>query len=183
MTSWLVFCLAVLTSGVGSQQHSPLKRSVSLTPPMSGPSNQPLGHVWLSQEDLRSARGPAPDHAPLSPQSSIASSGSGGSEHLEEAGLGGGLSLHRSSFHEEGSGMRGEKDIWQYTVWLPDSKGDAAYWKLGTWLNAKFSSVWLFCSSLACDVMKGTVDSHRNATLLWSSTCVSRAPLALVFKR
>uniref|UniRef100_A0AAQ6AIV0 Protein Smaug homolog 1 n=1 Tax=Amphiprion ocellaris TaxID=80972 RepID=A0AAQ6AIV0_AMPOC len=90
----------------GSQQHSPLKRSVSLTPPMSGPSNQPLGHVWLSQEDLRTARGPAPDHAPLSPQSSIASSGSGGSEHLEDAGLGGGSGLHRSSFHEEGSGMR-----------------------------------------------------------------------------
>lgn len=75
---------------------------------MSGPNNQPLGHVWLSQEDLRTARGPAPDHAPLSPQSSIASSGSGGSEHLEEAGLGGGSGLHRSSFHEEGSGMRGE---------------------------------------------------------------------------
>ncbi|XP_042261639.1 protein Smaug homolog 1 isoform X2 [Thunnus albacares] len=96
----------ILTSGGGSQQHSPLKRSVSLTPPMSGPSNQPLGHVWLSQEDLPTARGPALDHAPLSPQSSIASSGSGGSEHLEEAGLGGGSSLHRSSFHEEGSGMR-----------------------------------------------------------------------------
>ncbi|XP_054470827.1 protein Smaug homolog 1 isoform X2 [Anoplopoma fimbria] len=95
-----------LTSGGGSQQHSPLKRSVSLTPPMSGPNNQPLGHVWLSQEDLRTARGPAPDHAPLSPQSSIASSGSGGSEHLEEAGLGGGSGLHRSSFHDEGSGMR-----------------------------------------------------------------------------
>ncbi|KAM6950613.1 LOW QUALITY PROTEIN: protein Smaug homolog 1 [Lycodopsis pacificus] len=95
-----------LMSGGGSQQHSPLKRSVSLTPPMSGPSNQPLGHVWLSQEDLRTARGPAPDHAPLSPQSSIASSGSGGSEHLEEAGLGGGLGLHRSTFHDDGSGMR-----------------------------------------------------------------------------
>ncbi|CAJ1050037.1 protein Smaug homolog 1 isoform X2 [Xyrichtys novacula] len=95
---------SILSSGGGSQQHSPLKRSVSLTPPMSGPSSQPLGHVWLSQEDLRTARGPAPDHAPLSPQSSIASSGSGGSEHLEEAGLG--SSLHRSSFHEDGSGMR-----------------------------------------------------------------------------
>uniref|UniRef100_A0A3Q3WMP3 Protein Smaug homolog 1 n=1 Tax=Mola mola TaxID=94237 RepID=A0A3Q3WMP3_MOLML len=94
-------------SKLSSQQHSPLKRSVSLTPPMSGPSNQPLGHVWLSQEDLRTTRGPAPDHAPLSPQSSIASSGSGGSEHLEEAGLGGGSGLQlRSSFHEEGSGMR-----------------------------------------------------------------------------
>ncbi|XP_068177049.1 protein Smaug homolog 1 [Antennarius striatus] len=96
----------LLSGGGGGQQHSPLKRSVSLTPPMSGPSSQPLGHVWLSQEDLRSPRGPAPDHAPLSPQSSIASSGSGGSEHLEEAGLGGGGALHRSSFHEDGSGMR-----------------------------------------------------------------------------
>ncbi|KAM4630874.1 protein Smaug homolog 1 isoform 1-T1 [Polymixia lowei] len=97
----------ILTGGGGGQQHSPLKRSVSLTPPMSGPSSQSLGHVWLSQEDLRAPRGPAPDHAPLSPQSSIASSGSGGSEHLEEAGLGGGGSaLHHSSFHEEGSGMR-----------------------------------------------------------------------------
>lgn len=98
--------LAVPLSGGGPQQ-SPLKRSVSLTPPMSGPSSQPLGHVWLSQEDLRTTRGPAPDHAPLSPQSSIASSGSGGSEHLEDAGLGGGL--HRSSFHEDGSGMRGKR--------------------------------------------------------------------------
>ncbi|XP_059376026.1 protein Smaug homolog 1-like isoform X2 [Carassius carassius] len=80
-------------------QHSPLRRSVSLTPPMSGGSNQPLGHGWLSQEDLR-PRGPAPDHAPISPQSSVASSGSGGSEHLEEHAVG------RSTFHEEGSGMR-----------------------------------------------------------------------------
>ncbi|XP_015206291.1 protein Smaug homolog 1 isoform X1 [Lepisosteus oculatus] len=85
-------------------QHSPLKRSVSLTPPMSVPASQPLGHGWLSQEDLRT-RAPAPDHAPLSPQSSVASSGSGGSEHLEE---GPALSAtpHRSTFHEEGSGMR-----------------------------------------------------------------------------
>lgn len=80
-------------------QHSPLRRSVSLTPPMSGGSNQPLGHGWLSQEDLR-PRGPAPEHAPISPQSSVASSGSGGSEHLEEHTAG------RSTFHEEGSGMR-----------------------------------------------------------------------------
>ncbi|XP_060924898.1 protein Smaug homolog 1 isoform X1 [Limanda limanda] len=90
----------ILTSGGGSQQHSPLKRSVSLTPPMSGAGSQPLGHGWLSQEDLRSARGPAPDHAPLSPQSSIASSGSGGSEHPDEA------ALHRGCFHDDGSGMR-----------------------------------------------------------------------------
>ncbi|KAM4744164.1 protein Smaug homolog 1 [Anableps anableps] len=96
----------ILPSSGGNQQHSPLKRSVSLTPPISGPNNQPLGHVWLSQEDLRTSRGPAPDHAPLSPQSSIASSGSGGSEHLDDGGLGGTSSLHRNSFHEDGSGMR-----------------------------------------------------------------------------
>lgn len=87
-------------------QHSPLKRSVSLTPPMTGANPQALGHVWLSQEDLRSPRAPpsAQDHAPLSPQSSVASSGSGGSEHLEDSALG--PALHRGSFHEEGSGMR-----------------------------------------------------------------------------
>lgn len=77
---------------------------MSLTPPMSGGSNQPLGHGWLSQEDLR-PRGPAPDHAPISPQSSVASSGSGGSEHLEEH------AAVRSTFHEEGSGMRGEPQM------------------------------------------------------------------------
>ncbi|CAL8245823.1 unnamed protein product [Lota lota] len=103
----------VLTGGgCGGQQHTPLKRSISLTPPMSGPGSQSLGHIWLSQEDLRAPRGPAPDHhqhhhhhAPLSPQSSIASSGSGGSEHLEEASSFS-SSLHRASFRLEGSGMR-----------------------------------------------------------------------------
>nr|XP_033809269.1 protein Smaug homolog 1 isoform X1 [Geotrypetes seraphini] len=85
----------------GQTHHSPLKRSVSLTPPMNVP-NQPLGHGWMSHEDLR-ARGPQcipSDHAPLSPQSSIASSGSGGSEHLEDQ------SAARNTFQEEGSGMK-----------------------------------------------------------------------------
>ncbi|CAB1331315.1 unnamed protein product, partial [Coregonus sp. 'balchen'] len=115
-----------ILSGGGGGQHSPLKRSVSLTPPMSegslaGSSSLALGlgHGWLSQEDLRGPRGGGglglaptdPHHAPLSPQSSVASSGSGGSEHLEDAGLGGGGccggGLHRSrTFHKEGSGMR-----------------------------------------------------------------------------
>ncbi|XP_066513339.1 protein Smaug homolog 1 [Hoplias malabaricus] len=86
---------------LSGSQHSPLKRSVSLTPPMSGPCNAALGHGWLSQEDLR---GRAADHAPLSPQSSVASSGSGGSEHLDDtSALAAAL---RSTFHEEGSGMR-----------------------------------------------------------------------------
>uniref|UniRef100_A0A8C7RSE8 Protein Smaug homolog 1 n=1 Tax=Oncorhynchus mykiss TaxID=8022 RepID=A0A8C7RSE8_ONCMY len=100
-----------ILSGGGGGQHSPLKRSVSLTPPMSGSLG--LGHGWISQEDLRGPRGGGgggglglaptdPQHAPLSPQSSVASSGSGGSEHLEDGG-----GLHRSStFHEEGSCMR-----------------------------------------------------------------------------
>uniref|UniRef100_H0X122 Protein Smaug homolog 1 n=1 Tax=Otolemur garnettii TaxID=30611 RepID=H0X122_OTOGA len=85
----------------GQAHHSPLKRSVSLTPPMNVPS-QPLGHGWMSHEDLR-ARGPQclpPDHAPLSPQSSVASSGSGGSEHLEDQ------TTARNTFQEEGSGMK-----------------------------------------------------------------------------
>uniref|UniRef100_A0A4W5LFI4 Protein Smaug homolog 1 n=1 Tax=Hucho hucho TaxID=62062 RepID=A0A4W5LFI4_9TELE len=114
-----------ILSGGGGGQHSPLKRSVSLTPPMSGSSLASsssssggqalgLGHGWLSQEDLRGPRGGGglglaptdPHHAPLSPQSSVASSGSGGSEHLEDGGCCGG-GLHRSStFHEEGSCMR-----------------------------------------------------------------------------
>lgn len=66
--------------------------------------NQPLGHGWMSHEDLR-ARGPQclpSDHAPLSPQSSVASSGSGGSEHLEDQ------TTARNTFQEEGSGMKGE---------------------------------------------------------------------------
>uniref|UniRef100_A0A2K6SSH0 Protein Smaug homolog 1 n=1 Tax=Saimiri boliviensis boliviensis TaxID=39432 RepID=A0A2K6SSH0_SAIBB len=85
----------------GQAHHSPLKRSVSLTPPMNVP-NQPLGHGWMSHEDLR-ARGPQclpSDHAPLSPQSSVASSGSGGSEHLEDQ------TTARNTFQEEGSGMK-----------------------------------------------------------------------------
>lgn len=70
---------------------------------MTVPS-QPLGHGWMSHEDLRD-RGPQgipSDHAPLSPQSSVASSGSGGSEHLEDQ------TSTRNTFQEEGSGMKGE---------------------------------------------------------------------------
>ncbi|XP_068108484.1 protein Smaug homolog 1 isoform X3 [Hyperolius riggenbachi] len=85
----------------GQTHHSPLKRSVSLTPPMNVP-NQPLGHGWMSHEDLRArgSQGVPSDHAPLSPQSSVASSGSGGSEHLEDP------SSTRNTFQDEGSGMK-----------------------------------------------------------------------------
>lgn len=81
---------------------SPLKRSLALVPgsPQPGP-----GGDWAGSggpEDPPAApRGPPPapfgDHAPLSPQSSVASSGS---EHTEEPG-------GRNSFQEDGSGMKG----------------------------------------------------------------------------
>ncbi|XP_078462292.1 protein Smaug homolog 1 isoform X2 [Lampetra planeri] len=146
----------------GQTQHGSLKRSVSLTPPISL-STVGLSNEWLSHEDLRPPRstgsgispsstisssstqqhyvssdhhslphhhhhhhhhhGPPPPppppppplplphghghhhHAPLSPQSSVASSGSGGSEHPEDLILLPGAS-NRNTFHEEGTGMR-----------------------------------------------------------------------------
>ncbi|XP_033849744.3 protein Smaug homolog 2-like isoform X2 [Acipenser ruthenus] len=80
---------------LSSQTHpSPLKRSMSLVPA----SLQVSGSDWTSQEDL-GIRGSyvSSDHAPLSPQSSVASSGS---EQTEDQGMG------RNTFQEEGSGMR-----------------------------------------------------------------------------
>ncbi|XP_043919585.1 protein Smaug homolog 2 [Protopterus annectens] len=72
---------------------SPLKRSVSLIP-----SNQQAPSDWTSQEELSTRPAFVPsDHAPLSPQSSIASSGS---EQTEEQGT------SRNTFQEEGSGMK-----------------------------------------------------------------------------
>ncbi|XP_050840170.1 LOW QUALITY PROTEIN: protein Smaug homolog 2 [Serinus canaria] len=85
---------------------SPLKRSLALGPgsPQAGP-----GGDWAGSggpEEPPSPAGPQPrgppaaqgfgDHAPLSPQSSVASSGS---EHTEEPG-------GRNSFQEDGSGMK-----------------------------------------------------------------------------
>ncbi|XP_036393203.1 protein Smaug homolog 2 [Megalops cyprinoides] len=80
---------------LSSQIHpSPLKRAMSLIPS----SPQACGTEWPSQEDLggRPAFVP-PDHAPLSPQSSVASSGS---EQTEDQGTA------RNTFQEEGSGMK-----------------------------------------------------------------------------
>lgn len=89
------------SSGSGSagmsvqMQPSPLKRSMSLIPA--------CGSEWLSPSDELQQQGsrqaPAgPDHAPLSPQSSVASSGS---EQTEEQGSA------RNTFQEDGSGMKG----------------------------------------------------------------------------
>ncbi|KFO19042.1 protein Smaug homolog 2 isoform X2 [Fukomys damarensis] len=81
-------------TGLPCQIHpSPLKRSMSLIPT----SPQAPGE-WPSSEEL-GARAPftTPDHAPLSPQSSVASSGS---EQTEEQGS------SRNTFQEDGSGMK-----------------------------------------------------------------------------
>nr|XP_005987865.1 PREDICTED: protein Smaug homolog 2 [Latimeria chalumnae] len=77
----------------GQIHPSPLKRSMSLVP-----TSQQASSDWISQEELgaRSAFVPS-DHAPLSPQSSVASSGS---EQTEDMGL------SRNTFQEEGSGMK-----------------------------------------------------------------------------
>ncbi|KAK6295980.1 hypothetical protein J4Q44_G00336930 [Coregonus suidteri] len=84
-------------AGMGQMgQPSPLKRSLSLIPS----SPQVCGSDWLSQDDLVGRQ--AFDHAPLSPQSSVASSGS---EQTEDQGS-------RNTFQEDGSGM---KDV---PMWL-----------------------------------------------------------------
>ncbi|XP_074416344.1 LOW QUALITY PROTEIN: protein Smaug homolog 2 [Sinocyclocheilus rhinocerous] len=74
----------------GQVQPSPLKPSMSLTP-----ANQPAcSSDWLSQEEGGVS---GAEHAPLSPQSSVASSGS---EQTEEQ------SNTRNTFQEDSSGMR-----------------------------------------------------------------------------
>ncbi|XP_062409072.1 protein Smaug homolog 2 isoform X2 [Sardina pilchardus] len=89
------------SAGMPTQlQPSPLKRSMSLIP--SGPV---CGSEWLSPSDELQGQGlqggrqatSGPDHAPLSPQSSVASSGS---EQTEEQGSA------RNTFQEDGSGMK-----------------------------------------------------------------------------
>ncbi|KAK0136574.1 Protein Smaug 2 [Merluccius polli] len=82
-------------TGLGGQMlPSPLKKPMSLIPCGS----QACGSEWSSQDDtgLRQAFVPT-DHAPLSPQSSVASSGS---EQTEDQGSA------RNTFQEDGSGMK-----------------------------------------------------------------------------
>ncbi|KAJ3590936.1 hypothetical protein NHX12_008884 [Muraenolepis orangiensis] len=78
----------------GQMLPSPLKKPMSLIPC----SPQACGSDWSSQDDtgLRQAFLPT-DHAPLSPQSSVASSGS---EQTEDQGSA------RNTFQEDGSGMK-----------------------------------------------------------------------------
>nr|XP_034973261.1 protein Smaug homolog 2 isoform X1 [Zootoca vivipara] len=73
---------------------SPLKRSMSLIP-----TSQQVPSEWMNVDEMgaRPAFIPGGEHAPLSPQSSVASSGS---EQTEEH------SGSRNTFQEEGSGMK-----------------------------------------------------------------------------
>uniref|UniRef100_A0A8C6KES8 Protein Smaug n=1 Tax=Nothobranchius furzeri TaxID=105023 RepID=A0A8C6KES8_NOTFU len=82
------------TGLVGQMQPSPLKKSMSIVPS----SPQTCGSEWVTQDDTGGRQSFIPtDHAPLSPQSSIASSGS---EQTEEQGSA------RNTFTEDGSGMK-----------------------------------------------------------------------------
>lgn len=82
---------------------SPLKRSLSLVPG----SPQGGGPEWVVEGDETPVphHPPFGDHAPLSPQSSVASSGS---KQTEEPAGG------RNTFQEDGSGMKG--GVWGF-VW------------------------------------------------------------------
>ncbi|KAM8904641.1 protein Smaug homolog 2 isoform 2-T2 [Spinachia spinachia] len=78
----------------GQMQPSPLKKSMSVIPP----SHQACLSEWVSQDDIGGRQSfILTDHAPLSPQSSVASSGS---EQTEEQGS------SRNTFQEDGSGMK-----------------------------------------------------------------------------
>ena len=81
-----------------TRTHAQLTRTSSLVPP---PSTLNVSiNEWLSSSDTQLNR---VEHAPLSPQSSITSSGSSCDTHQED-----GPQPFRNSFLEEGSGMRGE---------------------------------------------------------------------------
>uniref|UniRef100_A0A3Q1JM36 SAM domain-containing protein n=1 Tax=Anabas testudineus TaxID=64144 RepID=A0A3Q1JM36_ANATE len=82
-------------AGLGGQmQPSPMKKSMSVIPS----SPQACGSEWVIQDDAGGRQNFIPtDHAPLSPQSSVASSGS---EQTEEQGS------TRNTFQEDGSGMK-----------------------------------------------------------------------------
>lgn len=83
----------------GQMQPSALKKSMSVIPS----SPQACGSDWVSQDDAGGRQNfVSTDHAPLSPQSSVASSGS---EQTEEQGS------SRNTFQEDGSGMKGQSSL------------------------------------------------------------------------
>ncbi|XP_036367457.1 protein Smaug homolog 1-like isoform X2 [Octopus sinensis] len=95
--------LNIVPSVHGINSHAPLRRTNSVTPPDNISD-------WLAKcEDLYPRVRPlssTSDHAPLSPQSSVTSSGSGSDTHQDEGGQ-----PIRNSFTEPGSGMQ-DVPIW-----------------------------------------------------------------------
>ncbi|WAR20467.1 SMAG1-like protein [Mya arenaria] len=92
-----------------SSHHAPLRRMPSVAPPKSLlVTNTNSVHDWLQSNDVHLIQGSGrplsglSDHAPLSPQSSTASSGSASDGPGEE-----GPHPVRNTFMEEASGMRG----------------------------------------------------------------------------
>lgn len=91
--------------------HAPLRRMPSFNP-ATPPANLPLSDAsvsdWLKSNNAHLMQGPGrpcygvSDHAPLSPQSSTASSGSGSDTHPDDIPP----QPTRNTFMEEGSGMR-----------------------------------------------------------------------------
>lgn len=76
-----------------------MKKAMSVIP--SNP--QACGSEWISPDDAGGRQNFIPtDHAPLSPQSSVASSGS---EQTEDQGS------SRNTFQEDGSGMKGQSSL------------------------------------------------------------------------
>ncbi|KAH9490320.1 hypothetical protein Btru_034964 [Bulinus truncatus] len=88
--------------------HAPLRRTPSIAPPVKLQSSEKAVSDWIKtnhgQHPILASRSQYSDHAPLSPQSSVTSSGSGGSDSHHDDGP----PPSRDSFLEDGSGMRGE---------------------------------------------------------------------------
>ena len=103
--------------------HAPLRRMPSFpaTPPASLPLSEASVSDWLKSNDAHLIQGPGrpcsglSDHAPLSPQSSSGSSGSGSDPHGDDI-----QSQHiRNTFMEEESGMRGKlMQKYAFFFWL-----------------------------------------------------------------
>lgn len=85
----------------GQVQLGSVTRSMSLVP-----ANQPgCSSDWLGQDELCGRQGATgAEHAPLSPQGSVASSGSEQTEDQTNT---------RNTFQEDGSGMKGEAFVLQ----------------------------------------------------------------------
>lgn len=103
------FTAANQSKPTATHHHAPLRRMPSFAPPNSLPITNTSVHDWLQSNDAHLSQGSCrsqsvlSDHAPLSPQSSTASSGSGSDGHGEDP-----LHPTKNTFMDEGSGMRGK---------------------------------------------------------------------------